>query len=48
MDEAGLKTRQRLKKLLTNKIVTEYIFPEGRKDANECTKDELMNLKEIF
>lgn len=48
MDEAGLKTRRRLKKLLINKIVTEYIFPAGRKDANECTKDELMNLKEIF
>lgn len=48
MDEAGLKTRKRLKKLLTNKIVTEYIFPKGRKDANECTKDELMNLQEIF
>lgn len=49
MDEAGLKARKKLKEQLKNrKIVTEYIFPKGRKDANECTKEELMNLEEVF
>lgn len=49
MDEAGLKARKKLKEQLKNKkIVTEYIFPKGRKDANECTKEELMNLEEVL
>lgn len=49
MDERGLKARERIKQNMHNrKIITEYIFPKGRKDANECTKEELKNLKEIF
>lgn len=41
--------RKRIRKNLQNrKIVTEYIFPDNRKDANECTKEELMNLEEVF
>lgn len=49
MDEAGLKARKKLKEQLKNKkIVTEYIFPKGRKDANECSREELMNLEEVF
>lgn len=49
MDERGLAARKRIRQNLQNKkIVTEYIFPKGRKDANECTKEELMNLKEVF
>ena len=49
MDERGLAARKRIKENLHNrKIVTEYMFPKGRKDANECTKEELMNLEEIF
>ena len=48
-DEKGMLARKRLRKKLGNrKIITEYIFPKGRKDANECTKEELQNLKEIF
>lgn len=48
MDERGLAARKRIRKNITNKIITEYIFPKGRKDANDCTKEELMNLEEVF
>ena len=49
MDERGLAARKRIRQNMQNtKIITEYIFPKGRKDANECTKEELMNLKEVF
>ena len=49
MDERGLAARKRIRQNMQNtKIITEYIFPKGRKDANECTKEELINLEEIF
>ena len=52
MDEAGIKARHKLKMHLKNKIVTEYIFPDGIKDANECLckcgKETLSSLKELF
>ena len=48
MDEAGLKAREKLKKQLHNKIVMQYFLPEGRKDANDCTKSELKNLVATF
>ena len=49
MDERGLAARKRIRMNMKNtKIVTEYIFPKGRKDANECTKEELMSLEEVF
>lgn len=47
-DDAGMKARMRIKKNVRNKLITEYILPEGRKDANDCTPEELLNLKEIF
>lgn len=47
-DKAGKEARKRIRQNVKNKIITEYIFPEGRKDANECTKEELKNLEEIF
>lgn len=48
MDKAGLKARINIRKNVTNKIITEYILPKGRKDANECTKEELKMLKDII
>ena len=49
MDERGLAARKRIRQNMQNtKIITEYMFPKGRKDANECTKDELLNLQEVF
>lgn len=47
-DDAGMKARMRIKKNVRNKLITEYVLPEGRKDANDCTQEELLNLKEIF
>ena len=47
-DDAGRKARKRIRQNVTNKIITEYVFPKGRKDANECTKEELIALEEIF
>ena len=47
-DEAGMKARQRIAKNVTNKILTQYIIPEGKKDINDLTLDEFLALKEIF
>lgn len=47
-DEAGMKARKRIRANLKNKIITEYILPDGRKDANDCTIDELKSLQEVF
>ena len=47
-DEAGYKARQRIKANIPNKIITEYKFPQGKKDINELTMEEFYNLKEIL
>lgn len=49
MDERGLSARKRIRQNMQNKkVITEYFFPDGRKDANECTKEELVNLVDFF
>lgn len=49
MDERGLAARDRIRKNLNGtKLIAEYFFPEGRKDANDCTKEELQNLKKHY
>lgn len=45
-DEAGREATQRLRKLLTNKIIKEGILPAGRKDIGECSDAEIQSLKE--
>lgn len=47
-DEAGRKARLRIRKNVKNKIISEYDFPEGCKDANDCTREQLEKLVEIF
>lgn len=47
-DEAGMKARDRIRKNVTNKIITEYILPAGRKDMNELSREEFENLVEFF
>ena len=47
-DDAGMRARRRIHKNIRNKLITEYVLPASRKDANDCTLDELMNLQEIF
>ncbi len=46
-DAAGQRGSEKLRKQLTNKLVTSFIIPEG-KDINDLTKEEFDNLKEIF
>lgn len=49
MDERGLSARKRIRFNLQNKkIVTEYYFPNGKKDANECTAEELRALVDVL
>ena len=49
MDERGLAARERIRKNLNGiKLIAEYFFPKGRKDANDCTKEELQNLKKHY
>lgn len=49
MDERGQLARKRIKQnLWGSKLVTEYFFPKGRKDANECTQEELINLEDVL
>jgi len=47
-DKRGMDAREKIRNNVKNKIITEYILPEGRKDANECTREELLNLQEVF
>ena len=47
-DKAGMDARRRIRANLKNKLITEYKLPEGKKDANECTDDELLHLEEVF
>lgn len=47
-DEAGMKARKRLRSNIKNKLITEYVFPEGKKDINDLSLEEFSNLREIF
>lgn len=47
-DDAGMKARARIRKNIRNKLITEYVLPDGRKDANDCTQEELLTLREKF
>ena len=47
-DKAGLQARKRIRKNVPNKLITEYVLPDGRKDINELSKEEFDNLEEVF
>ena len=47
-DEAGMKARLRIRKNVPNKIITEYMLPEGKKDLNELEQWEFEALEEVF
>ena len=48
-DDAGQSARKRIRKNLQNrKVISEYIFPENRKDINELSKVEFENLLEVL
>ena len=47
-DGAGMRARERIRKNVTNKIITEYMIPEGKKDLNDLSKEEFDAMEEIF
>lgn len=47
-DDAGMKARERIKKNVTNKILTQYMLPTGKKDINDLTLEEFLSLDENF
>lgn len=47
-DEAGMNAREKIRKNVKGKIITEYILPQGKKDINELSLEEFENLQEIF
>lgn len=47
-DDAGRKARERIRTSVLNKIISEYVLPEGRKDINELSRFEFENLSELF
>ena len=49
MDERGLAARDRIKKNIRNKIITEYIWNKDEaKDLNDMTEQQFLNLEEVF
>ena len=49
-DKAGKLAREKLRKALSNKLITEIDFPSNRKDIGECTIEEIQNIErwEVF
>ena len=45
-DTAGQNARERIRKNITNKLITEIMFPTNRKDIGECTAEEIKNIKD--
>lgn len=43
-DKAGQEARKRIRKNVTNKIFSEIVFPENRKDIGECSREEIDNI----
>ena len=47
-DKAGRDGAETIRKAIKNKIITEVVLPNGRKDIGECTDSEINNLEEVF
>lgn len=47
-DNAGMMARKRIAKYVNNKMLKQYMLPEGKKDINELSKEEFDNLSEAF
>lgn len=43
-DNAGQQARERIRKNLKNKLITEIEFPKGIKDIGECNKEQIQNI----
>ena len=47
-DSAGMKARKRIRENVRNKLITEYIIPDGKKDINDLEMLEFKRLEEVF
>ena len=47
-DKAGRDGANRIRQAIKNKIITEVILPDGKKDVGECSDEEIQNLSEVF
>lgn len=47
-DEAGQMARTRIRYNVRNKLITEYVIPDGKKDMNDLSENEFRNILEIF
>lgn len=47
-DKAGREATQKIRRAVKNKLITEVIIPNGKKDIGECTDEEIQNLVEVF
>ena len=47
-DKAGMRARDRIRKNVKNKIITEYEFPDGVKDLNDLKDEGFDRLVEVF
>ena len=47
-DKAGKEATEKLRKAIKNKIVTEVVIPDGKKDIGELTDEEIQNLQEVW
>lgn len=47
-DEAGKKARIKIRNMVKNKIFMDALLPPNRKDINECTLEELKELKVVL
>lgn len=43
-DEAGLRARDRIRKEVPNKLITEIDFPKRIKDVGECSKEQIRDI----
>ena len=48
MDKAGMDARDKIRKNVKNKIISEYFLPKGCKDANDCTREQLLSLEKVY
>ena len=47
-DKAGKSARKRLRNYIRDKLITEYILPDGKKDINDLSQEEFNTLEEVF
>ena len=47
-DDAGKKARIRIAQRVHNKILKQYLIPEGKKDINDLSETEFNNMKKVF